>query len=97
MQIRESIERAQSDALEAVTLTNEARSIVAELMEQAETAGRRQTAARLRELLSVVIAAGIRAETGTGHTQNAVEWLGGEVEESPLLFSQYIARPGGLV
>ena len=90
-EIRRTLEAARADASEAAAYCDHTRDELVRLLEQAE--GRGHTRAKIKELLRHVIAAGIKAEIATGHTQIAVEWFGGEVQPEPIRFAADIARP----
>lgn len=90
-QIREALECARSDAAEATGYLDYTRGVLLQLIEQA--GGRTHTAAKLREVLEHVIAAGIKTEQASGGAQAGIEYLGGQVEAEPLRFAKDIGRP----
>ena len=92
--LKGTLTRARDDAEEAARYLAHTRNELAILLEQA--AGREHTRAKIKELLAHVIAAGIKAEQVTGHTQTAAEWLGDTIEPARLYFSRDIARKAGV-
>ncbi len=89
--LRQALDQAQVDAAEAAEYLDHTRGVLQDLVRQA--AGRPRITHQLEEMLSHVIAAGIKAEQANGHTQSAIEWLGGEVERAPFYFAEDVARP----
>lgn len=96
MSMRFQIEEGTRTAHGAARYCDEARGKVARLLEQAEGAGREATAEALREVLRLIVAAGIRAEQSAGAAINVGAFFGHEAEPEPLRFAADIARPGGL-
>jgi hypothetical protein len=92
-QLRSAMEGARADAADAALMLDHALRALSELVNQAQ--GREHVTRALRGAIEHVIAAGIRAETASSHTQVAIELLGGEITPEPLRFARYIAQPGG--
>ena len=90
-QLRTAMEGARADATDAAVMLDHALRALSELVTQAQ--GRERVTMALQGAIEHVIAAGIRAETASSHTQTAIELLGGEVAPEPLHFARYIARP----
>ena len=89
--IRQALEAARRDAIEAAGYLDHTRGMLARMIEQAGP--REHTAAALEELLAHIIAAGIKAEQASGGALAGIEYLGGRPDLEPLHFAGDIGRP----